>query len=103
MMKASLLALAAVADSVLGVLVYLAIDFSCQPPFAVGALGVWTEYGALISGGVGAICVVVVGWAACVWINKSRMHVPGPSEIPPADVTFESRKKSRPLACLYRV
>jgi hypothetical protein len=44
-MKAILLALAAVLGSVLGILVFLVIDFLFHPPFAVDELGVWTGYG----------------------------------------------------------
>jgi hypothetical protein len=58
--------------------------------------------GSVISGGIGAICGLVIGWAACVWINKPRMHGPVPSVIPRADVSVQSRKNCRPLTWLYR-
>jgi ABC-type branched-subunit amino acid transport system permease subunit len=103
MMKAILLLLGAFVGSVLGVLIFLVIDFRFHPPFAVYEPGVWTEYGPLILGGVGAMCGVVMGRAACVWINKPRVCAPVPSEIPPADVTVQSRRNIRPLTWRYRV
>jgi len=102
MMKAILLLLGAVVGSLLGVLVFLVIDFPFHPPFAVYEPGVWTEYGSLILGGLGAISGVVMGWAACVRINKPRRHVAGPSEDTPANVPVRSRRNIRPLKWLHR-
>jgi hypothetical protein len=89
MRKTILLALAAVVGSVLGVLVFMGSHFHF-------------EYGPLTLLGVGAICGVVIGWAACVRINRPRKYAPTPSAIPPADVTVQSPKKSRPLTWMYR-
>jgi hypothetical protein len=102
-MKAILLALATVVGSVLGVLAFFVIDLRFHPPFAADEPGVWTEYGSFIFGGLGAICGVVMGWAACVRINKPRRHVAGPPEIPPTDGLVQSRRNSRPLTWWYRV
>jgi hypothetical protein len=102
MMKAILLALATVVGSVLGVLVFLVTDLRFHPPFAADESGVWTEYGFLILGGVGAVGGAVMGWAACVWITKPRMYVPAPSEDPPANVPVRSRRNIRPLKWLDR-
>ena len=102
MKKAILLALAAVVGSVLGVLGFLVIDSHFHLPFAVGELGVWTEYGSFSFGGVGAVFGVVTGRVAYVRIGKRRTQVPEPSENPPADVAAPARRKVRPLTWLYR-
>ena len=101
-MKAILLALAAVVGSVLSVLVYLAVDFHIHPTFAADELGVWTEYGSLIFGGVGTIPGVVMGRGAYAWINKRLTPVPEPGEYPAADATVQPRRNIRPLTWLYR-
>ena len=75
MMKAILLGLAAVVGSVVSCLVYLVIDIVFDLPLADYERDVWTEYGSRIFGAVGGIGGVVMGWTACVWINKPRMHV----------------------------
>jgi hypothetical protein len=102
-MKAILLALVTVVGSVLGVLAFLVIDLRFHPPFAADESGVLTEYGFLILSSVGAIGGAVMGWAACVRINKPRRHVAGPPEIPPTDGLVQSRRNSRPLTWWYRV
>ncbi len=102
MTKAILLALAAVVGSVLGVLGYLVIDSHFHLPFAVNEMPMWTEYGSLSFGSVGAVFGVVTGRVAYVRISKRRTHVPEPSENPPADVAVPSRRNIRPLTWLYR-
>lgn len=100
MMKAILLGLAAVVGSVVSCLVYLVIDIVFDLPLADYERDVWTEYGSRIFGAVGGIGGVVMGWTACVWINKPRMHVAAPSEIPPTEKAVQSRKNIRPLTWL---
>jgi hypothetical protein len=102
MMKAILLLLGAFVGSVLGVLVFLVTDLRSHAAFAADESRVWTEYGFLILGGVGAIGGGVVGRAACVWLIKPRMYVPVPSEDPPANVPVRSCRNIRPLKWLHR-
>jgi hypothetical protein len=97
-----LLAVAAVVGSVLGVVGFLVINSQFHLPFAVGELGVWTEYGSLSFGGVGAVFGVVTGRVAYVRITNRRTHVPVPTENPPEDVAVPSRRNIRPLTWLYR-
>jgi hypothetical protein len=103
MRKAILLARAAVVGSVLGVLVFIVIDQLFHPPFAVGEQGVWTEYGFLILGGGGAICRVIISWPARLGSNKPRTLMSAPGAVPPATVSTQPRRNSRPLTWLYRV
>ena len=102
MTKTILLALAAIVGAVVGVLGFLAIDSHFQLPFAVGEFPVWTEYGAMSFGGVGAVCGIVTCRFACGWKNKHAMHAPVPSANPSADAAVQSRRNIRPLTWLYR-
>ena len=101
-MKATFFALAAVVGSVFGVLGYFVTDFSNYLPFSANDPKVWAGHGSLISVGGGAICGVVMGWAAFVWFYKVRSDVPAPSEIAPATLTTQSRRNIRPLKWLHR-
>jgi len=76
MRKPILLAFAAVVSAVLSVLDFLVIEFSSHPPFAVYESGVWTEYGALILGGVGAISGIVTGRTALEKVEKVSPPTP---------------------------
>ena len=101
-MKTIFLMLAAIVGCVLSILVFSAIDFPFQLPFAVDERGVWTEDGLLILGALGTTCGVLVGWAAYAWINKPQMFEPVPSQIPLAELTESSRRNCRPLTWRYR-
>jgi hypothetical protein len=102
MMKAIVLALAAAAGSALGLLAFFVIEFFFLPTHAVDELKVWMEHDVLISGGVGAVCGVIMGWAVCLGIIKRRIQVSVTREIPSAETAVAPRKNSRPLTWLYR-
>lgn len=102
MTKALSLAVAGGIGFMVGLLLFLAIDFSFESQVEVDELGMWTEYGWLILCGVGAISGVVMAWAALARMNKPQRCTPMPNETPPADVAGRPRVNSRPLKWLYR-
>ena len=102
MMKAVLLAAAAIIGAALSVLVFLVIDFPIQLPFTIDELGVRTAHGFLIASVVGAVGGGVMGRAAQVWTNKPQMRVPEPSALPPANAPVQPRRHCRPLIWINR-
>lgn len=93
-MKTILIALAAGVGCVLGVFVFLVIDFTFHSPFTIDE-NLWTTYGSMILGGIGAICGVGMGWVAHEWFFRPRICVPVSSEIPDGEVSVPLRKHLR--------
>ena len=72
MMKAILTVLGAVSGFVLGVILYAIIAYPLYPAVIEAAQGVWTDYGSIIFGVVGAVIGAVMVWAIQALLSVRR-------------------------------
>ena len=73
MMKAILTVLGAVSGFVLGVILYAIIAYHLCPALIEAAQGVWTDYGSIIFGVVGAVTGAVMVWAIQALLSVRRL------------------------------